>query len=399
MKIGIITICKVNNYGAELQAFATCKKLELLGYDAEIIDYTYYKDWRFKDSRKSEPLIPMSGKDRLMYWVKYRLINCLVDTVLPIFSAAVRKRKANYAAFIGKGRFSRPYRTMDDLYRHCGPYDVYMVGSDQVWNPGAASSIEPYFLTFAPEGAKKVSYAASFGVADIAEPLQKKYRQWLGNIHSIAVREQSGANLVKRLIGKEAKWVLDPTLLLDKAQWIPFMNKVEGISGKYVLVYELLPSIKLINVARRLAESLRLPVYCLCKRGYAVKKHKGMVNILEAGPSEFLWLIANATCMVTNSFHGTAFSVNFSTPFCCVLNRERKNNARMLSLLGNVGLMERVVYEDEVDDREVSKWLKPVDNTGLEALVNESEEYLRNECKPYNTEVDVLNNMNRGGVM
>ena len=82
MKIGIITICKVNNYGAELQAFATQKRLEQMGHKAEIIDYLYYKNWQFKDTTLSQPFITINTKGKLMYWLKYRLASWAVDKIL-----------------------------------------------------------------------------------------------------------------------------------------------------------------------------------------------------------------------------------------------------------------------------------------------------------------------------
>lgn len=348
MKIGIITICKVNNYGAELQAFATCKKLEQLGYDAEIIDYTYYKDWRYKDSRRSKPLLPMNRKEMFVYWMKYRFINCLVDTVFPIFSAAIRKRKVNYNAFIRKGRFSRPYRSMDDLYEYCKPYDAYMVGSDQVWNPAASSSIEPYFLTFAPPSARKVAYASSFGVTEMELPLQTKLGNWLRGIDFIAVRESSGVDLVRRLAGREAQVVVDPTLLLSKSEWADFMKPYPGITPHYVLIYQLSESKAIANLALRIGQAHQIPVFRICKRAFGIRRQTGITDIPDAGPEEFLSLIGNADYVVTNSFHGTAFSVNLNVPFYVIVSSWKKNNSRMESLLDMTGLRHRM-FGDDVD--------------------------------------------------
>ena len=100
MKIGIITICKVNNYGAELQAFATQKKLEQMGHNAEIINYLYYKDWHFKDTPLSQPFVPLDMKGKLSYWIKYRLMSWVVNKVLPIFNGNMRRRLHNYQSFI-----------------------------------------------------------------------------------------------------------------------------------------------------------------------------------------------------------------------------------------------------------------------------------------------------------
>lgn len=348
MKIGVITIEKVNNYGAELQATATIKVLQGMGYETEIIDYCYYKNWNFKDTRISAPFVSMSVKGRLMYWVKYRLVNRIVAKILPLLYPTVKRRIQRFEDFHKiNTRMSKRYLSMPELYQTKMDYDVYVVGSDQVWNPSASSSIEPYFLTFAPKEAKKISYASSFGVSNIPASLYEKYKRLLSNIDYLSVREQTGVCLVKTLTGRDATCVLDPTLLLNKKQWGNIMLAYPHMPSRYILVYQLLPSETLPSLAKSIAEEMKCPIYYLAKRAYAVNAPNGIRVIKDAGPAEFLWLIKNASCVVTNSFHGTAFSVNFCTPFYTVLNSKRGSNARITSLLNSVNLMGRIVYEGD----------------------------------------------------
>lgn len=348
MKIGVITIEKVNNYGAELQATATIKVLQGMGYETEIIDYCYYKNWNFKDTRISAPFVSMSVKGRLMYWVKYRLVNRIVAKILPLLYPTVKRRIQRFEDFHKiNTRMSKRYLSMPELYQTKMDYDVYVVGSDQVWNPSASSSIEPYFLTFAPKEAKKISYASSFGVSNIPASLYEKYKRLLSNIDYLSVREQTGVCLVKTLTGRDATCVLDPTLLLNKKQWGNIMLAYPHMPSRYILVYQLLPSETLPSLAKSIAEEMKCPIYYLAKRAYAVNAPNGMRVIKDAGPAEFLWLIKNASCVVTNSFHGTAFSVNFCTPFYTVLNSKKGSNARITSLLNSVNLMGRIVYEGD----------------------------------------------------
>lgn len=348
MKIGVITIEKVNNYGAELQATATIKVLQGMGYETEIIDYCYYKNWNFKDTRISAPFVSMNVKGRLMYWVKYRLVNRIVAKILPLLYPTVKRRIRRFEDFHKiNTRMSKRYLSMPELYQTKMDYDVYVVGSDQVWNPSASSSIEPYFLTFAPKEAKKISYASSFGVSNIPASLYEKYKKLLSNIDSLSVREQTGVCLVKALTGRDATCVLDPTLLLNKEQWGNIMLAYPHMPSRYILVYQLLPSDMLPSLAKKISEEMNCPVYYLAKRAYAVNAPKGMRVIKDAGPAEFLWLIKNASCVVTNSFHGTAFSVNFCIPFYAVLNSKRGSNVRITSLLNSVNLMGRIVYEGD----------------------------------------------------
>lgn len=350
MKIGIITIVKVNNYGAELQAFALQKKLELAGFQSEIIDYLYYKNWRFKDTKASRPFVALGAKGKVAYWVKYRLLNFILEKVLAVVNGNVRRRMMRFEDFHRQNtRFSRTYYSMPQLYGGRSDYDVFVVGSDQVWNPSAGSSIEPYFLTFAPKEAKKISYASSFGVPRIVPELQERFKNLLGNIDVISVRETSGVELVRQLAGREAALVADPTLLLTKQEWIPYMKAYPGMPERYVLVYQLSASDAIVNLANRIGKERGIPVYRICKRAFKVEKNAGIVNILDAGPAEFLSLIANAEFVVTNSFHGTAFSVNFHVPFYTVVSSTKKNNARMESLLSLTGLKDRMVLTELSD--------------------------------------------------
>lgn len=346
-KIGIITIVKVNNYGAELQAFALQKKLESKGFQAEIIDYLYYKNWRYKDTKESRPFIPLSLKDRILYWVKYRAVNFLIEKVFTVFNGNIRRRLERFSSFHKEySRFSKEFRSYPALYRERMNYDVYVAGSDQVWNPTACSSIEPYFLTFAPERSKKISYASSFGVSFIAECLHERFRGLLNNIGEISVREESGVQLVKQLTGRDATLVVDPTLLLTSAEWVKYEKLYPNMPERYVLIYQLSESEVIIDLAKSISKKRKIPVLRVCKRAFYENQNSGIQNILDAGPSEFLWLIHNAEFIITNSFHGTAFSVNYHKPFFTVLSDKKKNNARMESLLRTLKLQSRLVYEE-----------------------------------------------------
>ena len=347
-KVGIITIVNVNNYVAELQAFATFRKLQLMGYNAEIINYLYYKDWRYIDSKMSRSFNSMSIKGKIIYFAKYRVASFVLNKILPLICKDVKQRIANFNSFHQHNtRFSKLYKSMKDLYTDTPIYDVYMVGSDQVWNPNASSSIEPYFLTFAPHSALTVSYASSFGVSKIENnSIANRIKLGLSSIKTISVRESSGVNLVKELTGRTAQLVCDPTLLLNKSEWTMFMKPVSNMPQRYVLIYQLSESDAIVKLATRIGKQEQIPVYRICKRAFKVKKDKGVVNILNAGPSEFLSLITNASFIITNSFHGTAFSINFDVPFYTVVSAKKKNNNRMESLLDYVGLGKRIVKDD-----------------------------------------------------
>lgn len=238
MRIGIIIICKVNNYSIDIQVFEIVKALQLMGHVVEIIDYTYYKNYRYTDCKRLELVWGMDLKGKIVYWLKYRVVSRVLECWLPMVYATEKRRLRRYTCFHCLMPFTREYTSMEDLYNSPPLEDIYMVGSDQVWNPGSQSSIEPYFLTFVRNNKPKMSYASSFGVASIDRKLQSYYGEWLRNIDdTISVREDAGVGLVKSLSGKDAYYVLDPTLLLVSDEWLKYASYESCPSSTYILIY------------------------------------------------------------------------------------------------------------------------------------------------------------------
>ena len=154
MKVGIITILKVNNYGAELQAYATQAALKKLGYEAEIIDYLFYKNPNHKPTRRSRPMFSHS----LVVKVKERLYPIIERLRSARNKKSQQLRKQRFEMFHRDNTsMSATYHIIDELYAAKMDYDVYLTGSDQVWNPNIYSSLDPYFLDFAPKESKRIS--------------------------------------------------------------------------------------------------------------------------------------------------------------------------------------------------------------------------------------------------
>ncbi len=341
-KIGIVTILKTNNYGAELQAFALQYKLQKLGFNAEIIDFLFYKNTNFIRTRRAKPFVKIG----LRKWLK-EFLNPFAERLMA-FPHRVAK-KARDLRFIHfhetHSRFSpRTFRSVDELYNTKLSYDVYLVGSDQVWNPFSNINLEPYFLTFAPKGKKRISYASSFGVSIIPEDAQPIYQELLNNLDHISVREAQGVNLVQGLTGRSAQHVLDPTLLLDDSEW----GKVASFSfetSDYLLLYVLSSSDYATQLAKKIAADLDLTLVRICKNAVRQDADDSIINIIDAGPAEFVGLFMNASFIITNSFHGTAFSVNFEKPFYTILPQHKSNNSRQEGLLSSLGLSNRAIPE------------------------------------------------------
>ncbi|WP_397445431.1 polysaccharide pyruvyl transferase family protein [Polaribacter sp. R77954] len=354
-KIGIITISRTNNYGAELQAYATQKKMQLLGYDAELIDYLYYKHRNHKETKDSEPAIAFSKKEKWKHTFLYRMVSPFYEDFVSSFVKKIKTRKENFKNFHKNNtKYSKEYKSIEELYKANHSYDVFIAGSDQIWNPSTGTSMAPYFLEFAPKDKIKMSFASSFGVSEIDEKYYCLYKNYIANLDVIGVREEDGVKLVKEISGREGTRVLDPTLLLNKEEWKEVIIKPIRRKKKYLIIYVLHESETLIKIAHYLQEKLGFEIIKLTKRAYSNAVYPKVINLEDQGPDGYIDLFMNAAFVLTNSFHGTAFSTNFNVPFFAVLNRERKNNSRMVNFLKMVGLDDRIVWEgisgfDELD--------------------------------------------------
>lgn len=374
-KIGITTIVRVNNYGAELQAYATQKVLQDLGYDAEIIDYLFYKHPRHIATKQSRPLFPM-GIKKMMAEFLYPHITRIKQVFQN--NDAQKRREARFDAFHKNNtRFSEEYRSIEDLFRAKMSYDVYMVGSDQVWNPGIYSSLDPYFLKFVPAGKRKISYASSFGVSELPAVAYDYYRKSLQELDAISVRESHAVDQVKNLSGKDAYWVVDPTLLIRAEDWRSVAIAPALVPERYVLLYELTPCPYLKALAEHIATLKKCSVVRITKDSNSVESKGNIINMTDAGPSEFLYLFSRAEFVVTNSFHGTAFSANFSRPFFVVAPARKHNNSRQQSLLNLLGLSDRLLKEGALLPAEAQTHMDfSVANERLEEARKRSLEYL-----------------------
>lgn len=345
-KIGIITIVKVNNYGAELQAYALQEKLNLLGYHAEIIDYLFYKNKDYKKEHIANPFYAYPLKMRIKEFFEpiYNNIRCIP------YWRSKKKRDDAFKAFHEKyTRFSSIcYRSYSQLY--CAPpqYDVYCVGSDQVWNPRCFTNLNPYFVSFAPKGKKRISYASSFGVQKLPLSVQYKYKKLLIQMDAISVREDVGIKIVNDIAQKKAYKVADPTLLLTIDEWRKLVSYDKVPKEKYVLIYVLNKSNYIKQIALEIAKKYGFKVVRICKDAYKQDfLSEKIINVLDAAPDDFLGLIEKAEIVLTNSFHGTVFSILFKRNFYTIVKRGVENNSRQLSLLKTLNL-DRVRYEDDI---------------------------------------------------
>lgn len=369
--IGIITIHKINNYGSVLQAYALQKVCIDLGYKVEIIDYDFPNSFHLNnkyamlsDTQPNEP----------------KLIKALFTLALVRQHKGIRSFIDNYQHLSEK-----KYHEVDDFTSDPPTYDIYLTGSDQLWCPRHCNGDPAYMLFFAPDNALKISYAASIGVNAIPEELKKVYEKLLNRYKHIAVRENSGKKVIWDLIGKEATVVLDPTLLLDKYEWGTIATPSRIVRKKYILCYYLNYSFNAFPYVDDLAKEIQK------QTGYEIVRvarppHKLFIANttyeISASPEKFLALVRDAEIVLTTSFHGTAFAVNYGKPMFSIVQDRNANDSRQVSLMHNLGLDKQILSINEAFPvASDAKYDVTSEQAILEVLRKESIQYLKRSLK------------------
>ena len=202
------------------------------------------------------------------------------------------------------------------------------------------------------------------------------YRSGIENLDRIAVREKRGAKIVKDLTGKDATVVVDPTLLLKTEEWKSVADYKKVPENGYILLYVLKDSDYITKTAMKMAQKNGLQIVRICKGAFRQDTLKsGILDIMDASPDDFIGLFDKATFILTNSFHGTVFSIIFRKEFYTILKRTGRNNSRQLDLLDSLGMGERISYEGEFCEK------NKIDYTAclakLDLLIEKSEKYLK----------------------
>lgn len=375
MKIGIFTILNVNNYGAELQCCALYRKLHKMGYDAEVVNYLFgiNPGHEFQGERRT---VPISFTQN----IKVRLLPIVQNLFCLFYQKNKKIRNKRFDEFHSKyNRLTeKVYPSAKSLYEADFDYDVICIGSDQVWNYMKGYSLEPFLACFDKKKTKKISYASSIGLSEISEEAEVVFRKWLSVFSHLSVREQHAAGLLGNLLHRNIDVVLDPTLILDRHEWLEVARFDMCPTEKYVLVYivTIKPCDYVLKLARHIAKQRNLKIVRICRDAYPERSGKDVQEILTAGPSDFVGLFAKADFVVTNSFHGTVFSVNFSKPFYSVIKSQHSTNSRLTSILQKLNLENRIIpIGSEYPEIEDIDYTIPAENLRKERLY--SLEYLQ----------------------
>lgn len=342
MKVGILTILNVNNYGAELQCCALYRKLQQLGYDAEVINYLFgiHPEHVFDGEKRTVP-IP------LKQLIKVKLLPVVQNMFCMFHQKNKRLRNKRFDEFHAKYNHltSTVYPSVKSLYEAKFNYEVLCIGSDQVWNYMKGYSLEPFFACFDKNNTKKITYASSIGLSSLSVEAEQVFKKELANFAYISVREQQASEILEKLLNRKIDVVLDPTLILNKQEWIEVAKYDMCPKEKYLLVYivTIKPCDYVLTLARHIAKRRNLKIVRICRDAYPEHSGSDVEEILTAGPSDFVGLFSKAEFVVTNSFHGTVFSINFSKPFYSVIKSHHSTNSRLTSILKKLGLEDRIV--------------------------------------------------------
>lgn len=361
MKIGLITIQNSCNYGAVLQTFAAQESFRKYGH-VEIINYQNThtdkttKKLRFGTTPRD---VLRFGKDFLRLLPKIRSL-----------------KKFN---LFFNNHYKLSGAPTQDLSSIKDKYDYYVCGSDQIWNPqiiSEAGTIDSnYFLGFT-QSKNKISYASSKGSYNYTPDEGKVVCSLLKDFKNVSVRESDTAKYLNVELQRPVEHVLDPTLLLSKPEWLDCLKiKKSQPHKKYILVYVLRKNKILSQTVQAVAKKLNLDIIVIDQDPFTTMRCNKHIN--DAGPVEFIELFSNASFVITNSFHGCAFSVNFNVPF--IITPPPTGLNRIMSLLEEVGAENRAI---KTKDEAVSLANTPINfepiNIKLQAIRLKSQQYIEN---------------------
>ncbi|MBR4989173.1 MAG: polysaccharide pyruvyl transferase family protein [Bacteroidaceae bacterium] len=325
-KVAFLTIHVGFNFGSVLQSIATKRIIESLGYSPILINY-----------------IP----DRVTY---ARYFNRMFSGIIPFVKKAINlpnfiRNNRVYGSYLSKYcTLSSPIYDKDDFAKKCPLADFYVTGSDQVWNSKHNEGFnDRYYFAQLPKEAVRVSFASSIGETSLSEEHTKKIRELLSNYKAISVREESAKKLIEDM-GLQATHLLDPTFMLKREEWKDYMNP-RIVNEDYLLIYTPYNTVDkkaIFDTARAIAKEKGLKIVTFSWNWQNDKMADRTIKY--ASPGDFLSLMYHADYVVTNSFHGTAFSVNLNKQFCVFM--PSAFSTRISSIIELCGLQDRMVSEN-----------------------------------------------------
>lgn len=363
MKVEIITLHRITNFGSMLQTYATQTVVERLGHQSEVIDFVP-DGMTFK--RANWPNNDVSVWKKLLKLAPLFLVN-LVE-----FSDVNRFLK-RYIHLSPKR-----YSCYQDIIKDIPMADAYLSGSDQVWNTqnnNPPEDLKAYYLGFAPKGKKRIAYAGSFGKNTFTPEEEAIIKEYIAKYDHISVREDDGLKILHRFGFDNGVHVVDPTLLLRGDDWRKFASVKKAPKPGYVFVYNLNRNGLIKEVAQAIAKEKGLRIINFADTFDFIK---GAKNRFGNTAEDFVNHIANADYVVTDSFHGTAFSLNLNRQVIVV--KAPRYNSRIESILRVAELLDTRLVGTVEDG--VKALITPINysnvNPRIEEARKKSYDYLKN---------------------
>lgn len=355
MKVSVVCIYYNRNYGSVLQSFALNKYLGKLGCEVNIIP--------FKDSAGIKEKLDILFNLKLPKLLNLEIVKRKLQEKRAEKSAmdvdeeyikGIKVREKAYIRFV-KEYFDVSEKSLnrDELAGFVEDSDVVIVGSDQLWTPHDIL-IGYHTLNFVPNGVKKISYATSFGVKELPTAhIKRKAKRFLSNMDEISVREIEGKQIIQNLgVNKTVHVVVDPTMLLTREEWDEIIPSAKIVEKKYIFCYFLGNNPEHREFAQKIKKQLGLNVVALQHMDEYVPGDRVYADkvLYDIAPSQFVTLIRDAELILTDSFHGSVFSVLYHKKFF-VMNRHkedelRSTNSRINTLCSMLGLEDRHLTEN-----------------------------------------------------
>lgn len=336
MKIGILTFWKTeDNYGQLLQCYATETYLRSLGHEVFLVMATTGKE--YNPTLKQQLIDKLRTAYRLKPYPIYLCKRALSSAWYLLTHGRLRKNTTDrgFEQFRQKYLNCTKEYSLEELNVNPPEADAFVVGSDQIWN----TTDGMFFLSWAPENVKKVSIAASFGARSNTEEFCNLIKPWLSRFDLVTVREKSGLELSARAGRCDAHLVPDPTLLLRSEDYLRLTTK-DTYNEPYLFVYFLGTRTYIDwKEIHRFAKSNNLKIIYVGSQGQEDKYAKDEPSI-----EKWLSLMANAKYVITNSFHGTVFAIQFHKQFVVypITGVAKNMNDRLTTLLDPIDLSDRI---------------------------------------------------------
>ncbi len=335
MKIAIMTWFHYANYGTALQVTALSRVLESYGHSVKVIQYYPSEITNFL------PSMPLFKELSTKVVKKIKNKYNIVENISGKYFIKYREKQLN---------LTDKCETLSDLEALNGEFDVFICGSDQIWSPLCFNA--HYFLDFVKDVNQMIAYAPSVGTFEIEDKfIEKQMVKLTKRFQYISIREKNGAELISKLIEKEVKNVIDPTLLLSEDEWNKNLEINKKKNKSYLLAYFLGNNESHWKTTYKLAKKLDLSVKVIPVFEEDLRR-KGVISN-GVGPREFVEYVENADYICTDSFHGVAFSINFSKDFCCFerfKNKDRENqNSRIYNILNHLNLENRLYKKENLE--------------------------------------------------